>query len=98
MPRHMRGSAEKSKDFKGSMIKIIKSLKTWYTPIIISLVLALISAILALIAPNKLSTLADTITAGITPRISESTIKNIMQKKTRTIITQQAFVAFIFKI
>lgn len=77
MPRPMK-KIEKSKDFKGSMIKIIKSLKKWYTPIITSLVLALISAILALIAPNKLSTLTDYITKGITPRISEETITNIM--------------------
>ena len=78
MPRHSRGVTEKSKDFKGSMIKIIKSLKLWYTGIIISLVLAFISAILALIAPNKLSDLADSITEGITPRITEEKITEIM--------------------
>ena len=78
MPRPMRGRNEKSKDFKGSMIKIIKSLKPWATGIIISLVLALISAVLALIAPNKLSSLADFITEGITPRISQEKITEIM--------------------
>ena len=78
MPRHMRGGIEKSKDFKGSMIKIINSLKPWYKGIIISLVLAFISAILALIAPNKLSKLADYITEGITPRISQEKITEIM--------------------
>ena len=78
MPRHSRGGTEKSKDFKGSMIKIIKSLKLWYTGIIISLVLAFISAILALIAPNKLSDLADSITNGITPRITKEKITEIM--------------------
>ena len=74
----MRGGIEKSKDFKGSMIKIINSLKPWYKGIIISLVLAFISAILALIAPNKLSKLADYITEGITPRISQEKITEIM--------------------
>ena len=78
MPRHSRGGTEKSKDFKGSMIKIITSLKLWYTGIIISLVLAFISAILALIAPNKLSDLADSITNGITPRITKEKITEIM--------------------
>ena len=78
MPRPMRGASEKSKDFKGSMIKIIKSLKPWYTGIVISLVLAFISAILALIAPNKLSKLTDYITEGITPRISQEKIIEIM--------------------
>ena len=78
MPRHMHASNEKSKDFKGSMIKIIKSMKPWYNRIIISLVLALISAILALIAPRRLSNLTDYITAGITPIVTESKITEIM--------------------
>ena len=80
MPRPMRPgrNIEKSKDFKGSMKKIIKSLSNWYTPLIISLTLALISAILALIAPNRLSTLTDYITEGITPRISQEKITEIM--------------------
>ena len=78
MPRHMHGKYEKSKDFKGSMIKIIKSLRPWYFGIMTSLILALFSAILALIAPNKLSSLADTITAGITPRLDETKIKEII--------------------
>ena len=78
MPRHMHASNEKSKDFKGSMIKIIKSMKPWYNGIIISLVLALISAILALIAPRKLSNLTDYITAGITPQITENKMTEIM--------------------
>lgn len=78
MPRHMHAPNEKSKDFKGSMIKIIKSMKPWYNRIIISLVLALISAILALIAPRRLSNLTDFITAGITPIVTESKITEIM--------------------
>ena len=78
MPRHMHTTNEKSKDFKGSMLKIIKSLKPWSKGITISLVLAFISAILSLIAPNKLSNLTDYITEGITPRISEERINEIM--------------------
>ncbi len=78
MPRHMHATNEKSKDFKGSMIKILKSLKPWYKGIVASLVLAFISAILALIAPNKLSDLTDYITEGITPRISKEKITEIM--------------------
>lgn len=78
MPRHMHAPNEKSKDFKGSIIKIIKSMKPWYNRIIISLVLALISAILALIAPRRLSNLTDYITAGITPIVTESKITEIM--------------------
>ncbi len=78
MPRPIRGKNEKSKDFKGSMKKIIKSLKPWYTMIVFSLILAFISAILALVAPNKLATLTDYITEGITPRVSEEKIVEIM--------------------
>ena len=78
MPKHMHNAPEKSKDFKGSMIKIIKSLKPWTTGIIISLVLSFISAIIGLISPNKLAELTDYITEGITPRISEEKIVEIM--------------------
>ena len=69
---------EKSKDFKGSIKKIFKSLSPWHFLLIISLSLAMISAILSLIAPNKLSDLTDYITEGITPRVSEEKIQKIM--------------------
>ena len=78
MPRPMHAANEKSKDFKGSMLKILNSLKPWSKGITISLVLAFISAILSLIAPNKLSKLTDYITEGITPRISEEKITEIV--------------------
>ena len=45
---------EVSKDFKGSMIRLIKNLAPWKIIMIFALSLALISAILSLIAPNKL--------------------------------------------
>ena len=95
MPRPMRGASEKSKDFKGSMTKIIKSLKPWYTGIVISLVLAFISAILALIAPNKLSKLTDYITEGITPRISQEKITEIMNNPNISYTDKQEFMDII---
>ncbi len=58
---------EKSKDFKGSMLRLFKNLKQWKYIMGISLALAMISAILALVAPNKLSSFTDTITSGLTP-------------------------------
>ena len=73
-----RGVPEKSRDFKGSIIRLFNSLNNWRYLLIFSLVLAMISAILALIAPNKLSNLTDTITLGIQPNISESIIDDIM--------------------
>ncbi len=69
---------EKSKDFKGSMKRLFASLKRWHVLLIFSLILAMTSAILALIAPNKLSDLTDTITLGISPKMDEETINGIM--------------------
>ncbi len=62
---------EKSKDFKGTMIKLFKSLDKWRVLIIISLVLALLSALLSTIAPNRLSKLTDVISEGIRPNTKE---------------------------
>ncbi len=62
---------EKSKDFKGSMLRLFKNLKPWKYIMGLALVLAMISAILSLIAPDKLSDLTDTVTAGITPNVEK---------------------------
>lgn len=78
MPRPNRGTPEKSKDFMGSMKKLLQNLKPWRVLLTLGLVLAFISAILSLVAPNCLSDLTDTITSGIKPNISENTIKDIM--------------------
>ena len=84
MPRPMgpnRGVPEASKDFGGSIKRLFNSLNKWRYLLILSLVLAMISAILALVAPNKLSDLTDTITLGISPNINEKIIKDIMNDK-----------------
>ena len=73
-----RGVPEKSRDFKGSIKKLFNSLNTWRYFLVISLMLAMISAILGLIAPNKLSDLTDTITLGIRPNLNEEIIEDIM--------------------
>ena len=78
MPRPNRGTPEKSKDFMGSMKKLLQNLKPWRVLLNLGLVLAFISAILSLVAPDHLSNLTDTITSGIKPNISENTIKDIM--------------------
>ena len=81
MARHMgpnRGVPEQSRDFKGSIKRLFNSLNTWKYFLVISLILAMVSAILSLIAPNKLSSLTDTITLGIRPNINENVIKKIM--------------------
>ena len=58
---------EKAKDFKGSMKRLIKNLANWKYLMLIALMLALISAILALVAPDRLSMFADTISEGLVP-------------------------------
>ncbi|MBR3489992.1 MAG: ABC transporter ATP-binding protein [Bacilli bacterium] len=92
MPRPNRGVPEKSKDFKGAMKKLFASLNKWKYLVIVSLVLALISAILALITPNKLSNLTDTITEGIRPQINENTIREILASEDISDQDKSAFI------
>ena len=81
MPRPGR-NFEKSKDFKGSMKRLLKSLDNYRYLLIISLIFAFISAILSLISPNKLSLLTDEITLGIKPNVSEEKINSILSSDT----------------
>ena len=69
---------EKSKDFKGSTIRLFKSLDKWKRYLVISIILSVLSVILSLIAPNKLSDLTDTISKGLVPQINDKVIKEIM--------------------
>ena len=64
---------EKSKDFKGSMLRLIKNLSPWKVIMCVALMLAMVSAILALIAPNKLSDFADIIGEGLSPNVEKLT-------------------------
>ena len=94
MPRPMgpnRGLPETSKDFGGSIKRLFNSLNKWRYLLILSLVLAMVSAILALVAPNKLSDLTDTITLGISPNINENIIKDIMNDKNISVEDKKEF-------
>ena len=82
---------EKSKDFKGSMKKILKSLSPWHVVIIISIILATSSAIISLISPNKLSDLTDYITEGLQPRLNENTITEIMKDPSISLSDKEKF-------
>ena len=98
MPRHMgpnKGVPEISKDFSGSMKKLIKHLNPWKYMLMTSLILAMTSAILALISPNKLSDLTDTITAGITPKINEKKVMEIFNDETISLEDKQQFSSII---
>ena len=68
---HNRQVREKSKDFKGSMIKLFNSLNKWKKALVIALILAFFSAVLSTIAPNRLSDLTNVISDGIKPNTDE---------------------------
>ncbi len=67
MPRPGRGgmTTEKSKDFKGSILRLLKNLSPWKVIMIFSLILAMTGAIVSLIAPNKLSEFANLISVAL---------------------------------
>ena len=74
MPRFggMRGRApEKSKDFVGAMKQLVASLKNWRLFILFALLLAGASAVLSLMAPNRLTKLTNYVTDGIKPNVEK---------------------------
>ena len=68
MPRGMK-VPEKTKDFKGTMIRLFKNLDKFRKLLIVSLLLAFLSSILSAIAPNKLSDVTNVISDGIKPNV-----------------------------
>ena len=57
--------AEKPKNFKNSILRLIKELKKLKILILVAVILSIISSILSIIAPSKLSDLTDTISNGL---------------------------------
>ena len=94
MPRPT-GVPEKSKDFKGSIKRLIKSLNKWKYSLIIALVFAFISSILGLITPNKLSDLTDNITEGLIPNINEKSISEVMSSDSISVDSKMEFSSFL---
>ena len=68
---------EKAKDFKGAVRRLISELKTYKMFIIIALILAVAGSVLSIIAPNRLSSLTDEISAGLMGNMNLSKIKHI---------------------
>ena len=61
-PRTPRGqgfSTEKAKDFKSAIQRLFRELKSFRILICIALLLAVLSSILSILAPNRLSDLTD---------------------------------------
>lgn len=60
-----RGADEKPKNVKSSMLELLRYLKPWYKPIIISLIFSLVGTYLTIIAPDKLADLTNNISDGL---------------------------------
>ena len=86
---------EKANDFRGAMKKLIHYLNKFHTLIIIAFVLAAVSSILSIIAPDHLSNLTDIISDGLTPNISETTINEIMSSDTISFEDKQEFMSIM---
>ena len=66
MPRIQK--VEKVNDIKGTLNNLFRNLDKWRYLLILSIILALIAAILSTVAPNRLAGVTDVITEGIKPR------------------------------
>jgi len=99
MPRPMgpKGGKipETSKDFKGSIKRLFSSLNNFKYVVVLALILGFVSAIIALITPNKLSELTNTLTKGISPNINEEVIKNIFEDNNITLEDKNKFKEFL---
>ncbi|MBR5227329.1 MAG: ABC transporter ATP-binding protein [Clostridia bacterium] len=68
---------EKPKDFKRSMVALIRYSKKFIAPVVIAVFLSCVSSILAIIGPDKLKDLTNQILEGITTSINIEAIKDI---------------------
>ena len=75
----MRGApGEKAKNFKSAIKRLFKELKPFKILLFISVILAGLSSVTSILAPNQLSRLTDEISAGLmSPIINMDKIKNI---------------------
>lgn len=73
----MRGTGEKAKDFKGSMLSLIKYCKRYMWPILIAVILSCASSVLSILGPDKLKEITNEITRGIMTGIDTDKVKSI---------------------
>ena len=74
-----RGADEKPKHVKSSMLELLRYLKPWYKPIVISLIFSLVGTLLTIIAPDKLADLTNNISDGLQTGIDmDLIIKSIL--------------------
>ena len=70
--------AEKAKDFKGAISRLINELKSFHVLIIIALFLAAAGSVLSILTPNILSDLTDEISKGLV--VNSENVNNLMSK------------------
>lgn len=74
-----RDADEKPKNIKSSMLELLRYLKPWYKPIVISLIFSLVGTLLTIIAPDKLADLTNNISDGLQTGIDmDLIIKSIL--------------------
>lgn len=92
--RVMSVPGEKAKDFKGAVSRLVKELNKFKILMILSFILAIFSAVLTILAPDKLSELTDEISAGLTvdsdnlKELVNITTTNITEEKIQEIMPQ----------
>lgn len=74
---------DKSKDFVGSMKRLFKELKSFQILIAMALIFAILSSVLSIAAPNKLSKLTDAISEGLIINVDE--MQEISKKTTNNL-------------
>ena len=74
---------DKSKDFVGSMKRLFKELKSFQILIAMALIFAILSSVLSIAAPNKLSKLTDAISEGLIVNVDE--MQEISKKTTNNL-------------
>lgn len=84
MPRpNSSNTNDKAKDFKKAIGRLFKELKDFKVLIFLSLILAVLGAILSILAPNKLSDLTDKISNGLV--VNTSNMKKITTSITNSL-------------
>jgi len=72
----MRGAAEKPKDFKTAIKKLIRYSKTFWPAILVAVILAAISSVMTIAGPDQISKITDEITKGLT---SQTNLERVTQ-------------------
>jgi len=65
----MRGTAEKPKDFKTAIKKLVRYSKPYWPAILVAVILAAISSVMTIAGPDQISKITDEITKGLTSEI-----------------------------